>query len=178
MKQLIATLPLCLLLAGPAAAQSVGEKTGVNSVIGIAPSTADFVTQAAVSDMFEIQSSQLALERSDAATKTFAQEMVTDHQKTASELKSLVQSHKVPVTLPTALDRPHQSMLDKLKGLHGKDFTRQYHSDQVSAHEDAVSLFQRYSGSKEGDASLKTWAGTTLPELQHHLQMANELSSS
>jgi putative membrane protein len=177
MKPILAAIPLCILVAGPASAQSAGEKTGVNSVIGIAPSTADFVTQAAASDMFEIQSSQLALQRSDAATKAFAQQMVNDHQKTTSELKSLVQSNKVPATLPTALDSSHQTMLDKLKGLQGKDFTSQYRSDQVSAHKEAVSLFQRYSGGKE-DGALKTWAGTTLPILQHHLQMANELSSS
>lgn len=44
----------CLLLAGPAFAQSASEKTGVNSVLGIAPKTADFVKEAATSDMFEI----------------------------------------------------------------------------------------------------------------------------
>ena len=32
-----------VLLAGPALAQSAGEKTGVNSALGIAPTTADFV---------------------------------------------------------------------------------------------------------------------------------------
>jgi putative membrane protein len=45
---------------------------------------------------------------------------------------------------------------------------------QVSAHKDAVSLFERYS--KAGDNSkLKDWAGKTLPTLQHHLQMAENL---
>jgi putative membrane protein len=34
-------------------AQSVGEKTGVNSMAGVAPSTQDFVTEAVQSDMFE-----------------------------------------------------------------------------------------------------------------------------
>jgi putative membrane protein len=37
-----------------------------------------------------------------------------------------------------------QKMLDKLKGLKGKDFAKQYMEDQVSAHKYAVSLFQRY----------------------------------
>ena len=43
---------------------------------------------------------------------------------------------------------------------------------QGSAHKDAVSLFERYS--KGGDyAKLKDWAGTTLPHIQHHLEMAS-----
>ncbi len=48
----------CVLLAGPALAQSLGEKTGVNSALGVAPTTADFVKEVAVSDMFEIEIEQ------------------------------------------------------------------------------------------------------------------------
>jgi len=51
-------------------------------------------------------------------------------------------------------------MLDKLKGLNGADFTKQYDKDQVSAHKDAVSLFQRYAKGGD-DAALKDWAGKT-----------------
>jgi putative membrane protein len=42
---------LAFALGSAAIAQSVGEKTGVNSVLGVAPSTADFVKEAAMSDM-------------------------------------------------------------------------------------------------------------------------------
>ena len=45
---------------------------------------------------------------------------------------------------------------------------------QVSAHKDAVSLFERYAKSGD-DPKLKDWAGKTLPALQHHLQMAQDL---
>ena len=164
----------CVLLAGPALAQSVGEKTGVNSTLGIAPSTADFVKEAAISDMFEIQSSQLAQDKGNAPEKSFASQMITDHTKTSTELKGLVSSGKVKAELPTALDSSHQSKLDKLRGESGKDFSSDFNSDQVSAHKDAVSLFQRYA--KGGDnADLKDWAGKTLPALQHHLKMAQGL---
>ena len=49
-----------LLVATAAFAQSVPEKTGVNSALGVAPKTQDFVTIAAQSDMLEIESSRLA----------------------------------------------------------------------------------------------------------------------
>ena len=64
------TYGVCLLLAVPAIAQSTGEKTGINSVAGITPSTQDFVTEAAQSDMFEIQSSGAALNSTNASTKS------------------------------------------------------------------------------------------------------------
>ena len=165
----------CLLLAGPALAQSAGEKTGVNSALGISPTTADFVKEVAISDLFEIDSSKLAQDKGTAPEKTFASQMVSDHTKTSTELKGLVTSGKVKAELPTALDSSHQSKLDKLKGESGKDFSSDFDSVQVSAHKDAISLFERYA--KSGDnAALKDWAGKTLPTLKHHLDMAEGLT--
>ncbi|MBY3381487.1 DUF4142 domain-containing protein [Rhizobium laguerreae] len=166
---------LAVSLAGPVMAQSAAEKTGVNLLMGTAPKTEDFVLEAATSDMFEIESSKLALERGDAATKTFAQQMVTDHQKTSSELKALISAGKVQAQLPGAMTSAQQDMLDKLKGLQGDDFLKQYHSDQEAAHEDAVDLFKRY-GEGGDNAELKAWAASTRPALEHHLQMAEELN--
>ncbi|WP_017957143.1 DUF4142 domain-containing protein [Rhizobium leguminosarum] len=166
---------IAVSLAGPVMAQSAAEKSGVNSLIGVAPKTEDFVQEAATSDMFEIESSKLALERGDAATKTFAQQMVTDHEKTSSELKALITAGKVQAQLPSAMTSAQQDMLDKLKGLQGGDFVKQYHSDQESAHEDAVDLFKRY-GEGGDNAELKAWAASTRPALEHHLQMAEELN--
>jgi putative membrane protein len=164
----------CLVLAGPALAQSVGEKSGVNSALGISPTTADFVKEVAISDMFEIQSSTLAQDKGNAAEKAFAKQMIADHTKTSTELKGLVSSGKVKADLPTTLDDSHQSKLDKLKGESGKDFSSDFDADQVSAHKDAVSLFQRYA--KSGDnPDLKNWAGKTIPALKHHLAMAQSL---
>ena len=54
-----------------ALAQSAGEKTGVNSALGIAPKTADFIKEAATSDMLEIESSKLALQKGNADEKKF-----------------------------------------------------------------------------------------------------------
>ena len=82
----------CLLLAGPAFAQSVGEKTGVNSALDIAPTTVDFVKEVATSDMFEIAASKLAQDKGNAPEKTFASQMIADHTKTSTELKGMVTS--------------------------------------------------------------------------------------
>ena len=166
---------LTLATAAPSVAQSIPEKTGVNQALAVAPKTQDFVTIAAQSDMLEIESSKLALQKSDSAkTKTFAQKMIDDHTKTSTELKGLVSSGKVQVNAPAALDKAHQAKLDKLAKLDGKDFTKQYDAMQVSAHKDAVSLFDRYA--KDGDnPDLKSFAGKTLPHLQEHLTMAQDL---
>jgi putative membrane protein len=173
--RILPVMAAILLLSGLALAQSPGEKTGVKEVLGITPSTPDFVQQAAISDIFEIQSSELATQRADATTKAFAEQMISAHRKTSDELKGLVASGKVKETLPAKLDSAHQEKLDKLKGLHGADFTKQYNSDQVDAHQDAVSLFEKYADGGDNSA-LKDWAGKTLPALRRHLEMAEQLN--
>ncbi len=175
MKYLASGLAL-VLLATPTLAQSVGEKSGVNSALGITPTTVDFVKEAAVSDMFEIQSSQLAQERGNTSEKPFAATMIKDHQKTSEELKAMVAGGDLKAELPTALDSSHQSKLDKLKSLDGADFSSRYDSDQLSGHKDAVSLFERYAKGGD-DPKLKAWAEKTLPTLRQHLEMAQSLAS-
>ena len=163
MKKVLILAAGCGLLASVALAQ-----TG-------APSAQDFVTKVAISDMFEIQSSQLALSKqADTDTKPFAEKMVQDHQKTSTELKALVEGGKVKAALPAALDAEHQKMLNELNAKSGKDFDQTYDQIQVKAHREAVALFEAFSKSGE-NSELKTWAGKTLPHLKEHLSMAEKL---
>ena len=153
---------------------SVPERTGVNSTLGIAPSTQDFVTKAAISDMAEIESSKLAVTKTDGKTKAFAEKMIKDHTETSTELKGLVTSGKVKATLPAEMDAAHKSKIDKLKTLSGASFAKEYDDMQVAAHKDAVSLFERYANGGE-NAELKAFASKTLPHLKTHLKMAEDL---
>jgi putative membrane protein len=175
-KRTIGLTAAFLLISTSAFAQSLGEKTGVNSTLGIAPTTADFVKEAALSDMTEIAASKLGQERGNAEEKTFAGEMITDHTKTSAELKEVVPAD-VKAAVPTALDSASQAKLDKLKDAKPDDFSSDFDSMQVSAHKDAVSLFERYAKGGE-DPKLKDWAGKTLPTLQHHLEMAQSLGKT
>jgi putative membrane protein len=163
------------LVSTTAFAETVAEKSGVNSALGIAPKTQDFVTEAAVSDMTEIAAAKIALEKGDADEKQFADQMVKDHTQTSTELKGLVSSGDVEATLPTAPDSPSQKHIDKLNAATPADFKGDYDSSQVSAHKSAVSLFERYAKGGE-NARLKEWASKTLPHLQQHLEMANALN--
>ena len=104
----LVTAALTVLLATPVYAQSVPERTGVISVLGVAPKTEDFVKEIAVSDIFEIESSKLAQQKASVApVKTFAGQMVTDHTKTSTELKGLVSGRKVKAQVPAAMDSSH-----------------------------------------------------------------------
>jgi putative membrane protein len=163
MSMRIGIVAACLLWAMPGITQTL-------------VSTNEFVVKVAFSDMMEILSSQLALDRQpDADTKPFAERMVKDHQQTSKELRALVDGGKAKVSLPTGLDADHQKKLDELKLRSGKEFDRAYDQMQVQAHEDAVALFSEYALSGD-NPELKSWAAQTLPHLREHLEMAKKLS--
>jgi len=161
MKKTILLAATCALLGSPALAQS-------------APPTNEFVQKVAMSDMLEIQSSELVAPKADADTKPFADKMVKDHSQTSSELKQLIQSGKVKAELPSKLDAQHQKKLDDLKKLSGKELDSTYDKMQLEAHREAVDLFTRYSQSGD-NPDLKQWATKTLPHLKEHLAMAEKL---
>jgi putative membrane protein len=175
MKKLLTIAAAALVISTSTAtfAQSVGEKTGVNSTLGISPTTADFVKEVAMSDMTEIAAAKIGQERGNAEEKAFSTQMITNHTKTSEELKSMAPAD-AKAAIPAALDSSSQSKIDKLRNAKPDDFSSDFDSMHVSAHKDAVSLFERYAKGGE-DPKLKDWAGKTLPALQHHLEMAQNL---
>lgn len=164
MKRVILIAGACALFAAPALAQTSSS-----------PSTQDFIKQAAISGMFEIESSKLALEKKVPADRHFAEHMIRDHKKMAAQLEDLVRADHIKAELPTALDDEHNKMLDKLRSENGESFDKDYDQMQQQGHEQAVSLFQAYAQNGDNPA-LKRWAAKTLPTLQQHLAMAQKLS--
>ena len=173
-KLLIAGIALALGMPAPAPAQPVGERSGLSAQGSTSPSTADFVREAAIGDMFETGSSELAAIRGDAPTRAFAARMNEAHQKSSSELALLVRAHAAGTSLPPTMDGARQTMLARLRGLMGDEFDRQYRDDQRAAHRNAIALFQRYA---EGGDNLpiRTWARNMLPVLKEHLEMVEAL---
>ncbi|HLL99980.1 MAG TPA: DUF4142 domain-containing protein [Pyrinomonadaceae bacterium] len=133
-----------------------------------------FVMMAASSDMMEIASSTMALQKSqNADVRRFAQMMIDDHTKTSEQLKSIISTKGV--TLPTGMDSKHRAMVDKLSGQTGDKFDMEYMKMQVKAHESAVKLFQTQTN-KGSDPDIKGFAAANLPALQTHLSMARSMS--
>ena len=93
----------------------MGEKTGVNSTLGISPTTQDFVTEAVNSDILELAAAKLAEGKGNADEKKFAEQMTTDHTQTSKDLKGLVDSGDVKATIPVKLDSAGQKKLDELQ---------------------------------------------------------------
>jgi putative membrane protein len=172
MKKLVLAAAL-LALALPAQAQNPPPANQNAAQSAASAVTQKFVTNAAITDMFEIQSGKLALEKSsNKEFQDYAQMTINDHTKTSEQLKGM--APKVGVQVPTGLDDAHQAKLDKLNSLSGTAFERRYKRDQVGGHKQAIKMFETYA--KSGDnPDLKKWAEDTLPILKTHLQHAQAL---
>ncbi|HEY4200718.1 MAG TPA: DUF4142 domain-containing protein [Devosiaceae bacterium] len=171
-------LALVALSASPVLAQNADPLLPpvITSDLTNITSPPDFAQVAAISGMFEVEASKLALDKASAKdVKAFAQQMIDDHTKAADEMDTAADSQG-GVTVPDAIDDEHQRMLDQLKDASGASFDQLYTRMQIEIHQDAVALFDNYS--KNGDAgALKDFAGKTLPTLQQHLEMAQKLAS-
>src|ERR1700733_14029125 len=122
MKRSLAVIVLGpMFLSTAALAQPTGEKTGRNSALVLARKTEDFIKEAAMSDMLEIEAAKIAQQKGNATEKTFAAQMITDHTKTSSELKATI-TGDAKAALPTALDDASQKKLEKLKNAKPEDF--------------------------------------------------------
>lgn len=125
-----------------------------------------FVERAAFSNAFEIEAAKLALEKAhDVAAKTFAQDMFVDHGKAGTALANAAAKENVQVR--SGMDDKGREKIDALKASSEKDFDQAYLATQVSAHEEAVALFDEFTKASSGGA-LKTFAETTLGTLRAH----------
>jgi putative membrane protein len=135
-----------------------------------------FANKVAAANTFEIQSSELAKVRAQSAdVKSFAEQMIKDHTKVGEDFRSAVREANVsppPVEEP---DAKQQATLARLRVAEGAGFDKVYVSAQLAAHKEAVSLFRKYAASGR-TAPLKQFAQNTLPVLEHHLSMVQELS--
>jgi putative membrane protein len=169
---------------GAAAQQSTtppaGSKAMAPPSTAMAPAAAasatTFVPTAASANLFEIESSQLALEHGQSAkVKDFAKQMVSDHKQAATKMKQALAEAKIAAP-PEKLNAKDQKVYDKLKAAKGSAFDKAYIEAQYNAHVEAVNLFATYA--KNGDnPRIKALASELLPTLQMHLDEVTKLRS-
>jgi len=133
-----------------------------------------FMAKAAQANMAEVETGKLAQEKSmNSEIKQFGQKMVEEHCKRLEELQALAK--KKGETLPSSIDEPHQAQATALSRASGKEFDLMYVKDAgVADHKAAQQLFE--DGTKSKDADIKAFAKKVLPDIQHHLQMAESMS--
>lgn len=124
-----------------------------------------FVAVAASSDMYQIESSRLALQRSrDPMVRMHAEMMIRDHANTSARLRSAAAT--VGLGVAVQMLPIHQNMLNALRG--SADFDASYRQQQRLSHEQALRLHITYS--RFGDVpQLQGVAAAAVPIVRGHL---------
>ncbi|MGA2584136.1 MAG: DUF4142 domain-containing protein [Tepidisphaeraceae bacterium] len=176
MRLSFAAMALLGLLVGCGSNNNSSDSTSQNGPSQVSPTISSqdrqFVHDAAIAGMEEVQLGQMATQQASSdQAKQFGQMMVTDHTKINDQLQTL--ASQKGITLPTDLESSARDDVDNLSKLNGADFDHKYIDMQVSAHEQAIDLFNK-EVSDGSDADIKAFAAQTLPTLEKHLQMAQD----
>ena len=145
-----------------------------NAAMSKTVSAQSFAAQAAEIGKAEIELGQLAEQKSqNKDVKNFAQQMVKDHKAADAKLKQV--AGKASLNLPDSLDAEHLAVKQKLSGLQGAAFDKEYIKAMATGHDKAVALFEAAAQGTQMPAELKEFAASTLPTLKEHEEMAHSL---
>ena len=152
-----------------------GETRGSAGSSRTGPATElDFLREASMGGQMEVALGRLARDRAaNAEVKQFGARMTDDHSRANAQLMTLAGS--TGVNPPTSLDAEHQQIVDRLSGLSGEAFDREYMTTMVKAHTKDVSNYERQAANA-GNAEIARFARQALPTLRHHLEMARDLA--
>lgn len=149
---------------------------------------ADFVQRAAIGNLFEVRSSELATTKANNdEVNDFARTLADDHRAASQELQEAAGN----IAVESELDQRHANMIDRLQKASGSNFDRQFIRMQIRAHRQAISLYRNWinenqlgagqttasAQSGQSNQNLLDFAESTLPTLEEHLRTAQELRS-
>ena len=134
-----------------------------------------FLTQVSQGGFNEIKLSELAETKStNPQVKAFAHKMVVEHNALAAQMKPFAQAWGL--TPPTSLDSDHQAEYDKLSGLSGTEFDKEYMNIMEKDHHDALDLFNEEAKTTT-DAKFKVAVMHGQSVVAAHTHMADDLGA-
>lgn len=158
-----------LLAIGFAFTSTIAHGQTLQAPAASGPSTADYVRQSAMTDLFGITSSRVALEKSqNPEVRDFAQQMMSDHGRSTADLKQALKDGKVMMTVPTSLDPQREQDIKSLQEKPANQFDQAYLQGQIQGHRNALDVQRAYAQSGDNPA-LRQFASQATPLVQDHL---------
>jgi len=149
---------------------------GQTSAMTLGANTVDgFVTNLAVSNMYELEAARIATTRSaNADVKALAAMITKDHTAAGEKLSTAAPTAAPGVAIPTVLDERHKGLIDNLNAATADDFDKVYLDQQVAAHNEALTLLNGFKDNSDAPA-LATLAGELVAPVTMHRDRARTL---
>jgi putative membrane protein len=159
---------------------------------GVAGDVERWVHDITMHNTAEIELGKIASERAaNAQVKQYGQMMVKDHTNAGNELKQAVAGK---VQVQEQMDEKHRDLAQRLRGLQGAEFDREYMNAMVDGHQEVKGMLEdrardakntnantstnpnaANAGADQLEAAVNQWAAKTLPAVEKHLQRAEQL---
>lgn len=154
---------------------AVDSATSVNKVVQpVQKDASDFAVAAANGGMMEVELGKVAQEKGvSKRVKDFGAMMVKDHSEANDNLKLI--ASRLNITLPDSVSDDSRKEIDKLKMKKGKDFDKAYVDMMLDDHKKDIAEFRKCADNCS-DSSIKSFASTTLPTLEKHLDSVQSIS--
>ena len=135
-----------------------------------------FLRKAAQGGMAEIQLGQLASQKGGSEdVKSFGQKMVTDHTTLNESMKPIAES--MGVMLPKKISKDDQAEYDKLNGMSGDDFDKEYLTYMVKDHHTDLREFRAEDATVQ-DSTLKAAVEKGQKVIREHTMMVDKLAQA
>jgi putative membrane protein len=179
----LATATIAALAAAPSFAQTTNSRpsAGNESNTGTSSSMqrgteAQFIEHVARDGQAEVDLAQLAQQKAqNPEVKALARRLAADHTQSNQQLMQIAQ--KEGVQPPSSTKKEASKERAKLEKLNGQAFDRAFVQQVVQDHQKDIQFFQKQQTTLQ-DPQLKSFAQQTLPVLQQHLQMAQQVASA
>jgi len=164
-----------LLTAQPTSAETAMEKTGIDSMLGLAPTGADVLTEIHQFDLFEQGADETAQTRGDEALKQFSSDHADAAEKEDKQLEALQKKAGLSVAFP---EDPSVTVSNRLAGLQGSvgpSYVRKYYEAQAAEYDSALAVLRRYLEKPDSEA-IKSFVEKQIPAFEASQQAVVETS--
>lgn len=136
--------------------------------------TEDFLRNAALGGMYEIQAGQIALEKAGSPElRELGQMLIDDHTRLNAEVEAAAKAAGLTVTPPAALDERRQGLIDNLMAASDTTFDAAFLHQQEAAHLETITLLESYEA--RGDVPQLVEAARGAQDVvRHHLDIIHD----
>lgn len=139
--------------------------------------TQQFIDEAGYANRAEIAEANYAIAHTNSdLVKQFAQKMIADHTKANDQLTMIAMAQGY--TTPLGVSHEDRASMARLELDHGRQFNAAYSRAQANDHREVVAMFKRAEQDPRIAPAVRNFARMTLPVLEDHLRMANQLVAS
>ena len=147
---------------------------GADSAPAQSHSDKEFLQKSSQGNVAEVELAKLALKKSqNPAVRGFAERMIHDHQMLGKKMAPFLASAGLQPSV--SLDTEHQHLYNKLNGVSGAEFDKEYVEAMSKDHHEDLQDFQKEAGSTQ-DAALKSTVESGEKVIAEHSHMIDGIA--